>query len=188
MKSTKTLTLGALLTAIVVILQFMGAFVKLGPFSVSLVLVPIVIGAALCGASVGGWLGLVFSLTVLFSGDASAFLAVSVPGTILTVILKGVMCGLVAGIVYNLFKKYNRYLAVILAAVVCPVVNTGIFLIGCRLFFWDTILQWGIGLGFENAAQYAIFGLAGGNFLFELLLNIVLSPVIVRLLSIRGRN
>ena len=46
---TKKMVLSAVFTAIVLVLQMLGSFVKFGPFSISLVLVPIVIGAAVCG-------------------------------------------------------------------------------------------------------------------------------------------
>ena len=183
------MVLGAVLTALVVILQFLGAFIKFGPFSISLVLVPIVIGCATCGVSIGAWLGLVFGITVLISGDAAAFLAVNAIGTIITVLLKGTLCGLLAGVVYKALEQKNRYLAVVAAAIVCPLVNTGIFLLGCLVFFLDTVREWAIGFGFgENVAQYMIFGLVGGNFLVELAMNIVLSPVIVRLLNVREKQ
>ena len=186
--STKTLTLAGLLTAIVVVLQLLGSFIHLGPFSVSLVLVPIVIGAATCGTLVGAWLGLAFGITVLVSGDAASFLAVSIAGTVVTVLLKGIACGFFASIAYKLLERFNRYAAVVAAAVVCPIVNTGVFLIGCKLFFWETIAMWAVGFGFANATAYAFLGLAGANFLFELGFNIVLSPVIVRLLNIRSKQ
>lgn len=187
--STNTLVLSAVLTALVVILQFMGSFIKLGPFSVSLVLIPIVIGAATCGAGAGAWLGLVFGVIVLISGDAGAFLGVSVPGTIITVLLKGIACGYLAGLTHRLLEKYNRYAAVIAAAVVCPIVNTGVFLLGCLVFFMDTVAGWAVSAGLGgNVAQYMIFGLVGGNFFFELGLNIIISPVIVRLLNIRKKQ
>lgn len=186
---TKTMVLGAVLTALVVILQFLGAFIKFGPFSISLVLVPIVIGCATCGVAVGAWLGFVFGFTVLISGDAAAFLAVHAVGTVIIVLLKGLCCGLLAGLVYKALAKYNRYAAVIAAAIVCPMVNTGIFLLGCLVFFLETVTQWGMALGFgENVGQYMIFGLVGGNFLVELGMNIILSPIIVRLLNIREKQ
>ena len=72
---------------------------------------------------------------------------------------------------------------VIAAAVVCPVVNTGLFLIGCELFFMDTIRGWGAALGFESVGAYMIGGLVGLNFVFELVVNVVLGPVIVRLIN-----
>lgn len=183
-KSTEILALGAILTALVIVLQYMGSFIRFGPFSISLVLIPIVIGAATCGASIGAWLGLVFSVVVILSGDAAAFMAVTVPGTIITVLAKGILCGLCAGLVYKLFAKRNRYLATVVAAVVCPIVNTGVFLIGCRVFFYDTIAQWAVDFGYgANIMAYMFLGLAGGNFLFELAFNLILSPAIVRLLD-----
>ena len=151
--STRALALGAILTALVVVLQCMGQFIRFGMFSISLVLIPIVIGAAMCGPKISTWLGFIFGVVVLFT-DAGAFLAVSVPGTIITVLVKGAACGLAAGLIYNLLEKKNRYLAVIAAAIVCPIVNTGIFLIGCVLFFYETVAGWGAALGFENAASY----------------------------------
>ncbi len=180
--STRTMVTGAVLTALVVILQYMGSFVKFGPFSISLVLIPIVIGTATCGRNVGAWLGLVFGIVVLASGDAGLFLTINAPGTILTVLLKGIACGYVAGLAYEASIKLfggNTYLGAIVSAIVCPLVNTGIFLIGCGLFFMDAITQWAGG----DVAHYIIFGLVGGNFLFELVINIIFSPIIVRILK-----
>ena len=186
---TREMVFGAILTALVAILQLMGAFIKLGPFSVSLVLVPIVIGAAICSVKVGTWLGFVFGVTVLLSGDAAAFLAVDVFGTIATVLVKGTLAGFLSAVTYKSLKGINTYVAVAAAAIVCPMVNTGVFLIGCLLFFMDTISMWSqsAGLG-ANVAKYMIFGLVGANFLFEIGMNIILSPVIVRLINIRNKQ
>ena len=186
-KQTENLVLGAILTAIVVVLQILGGFIKFGPFSVSLVLIPIVIGAAKCGVKIGTWLGLVFGAVVLLNGDATAFFAVNVFGTVLTVLLKGAACGFAAGLTYKLLAKYNKYAAVIAAAVVCPLVNTGVFLIGCLLFFLDTIKAWGADLGFTNTVSYVFLSMVGGNFLFELASNMILSPVILRILNFKEK-
>lgn len=184
--TTQQLVLGAILTAIVVLLQFMGSFIKFGPFSISLVLIPIVIGAATCGAGIGAWLGLIFGIVVLISGDAAAFLSINTAGTVVTVLLKGTLCGYLSGLTYRAFAKKNSLVAVLLAAIVCAVANTGIFLLGCLLFFMDTIETWAAAASLGGGvAHYMIFGLVGANFLFELLVNIVLSPVIVRLLKIK---
>lgn len=180
--STKNLVLAAILTAIVIVLQMLGAAIKLGPFSISLVLVPIVIGAATCGIGIGAWLGFVFGAAVLLSGDAALFLAVNVPGTILTVMAKGTLCGLAAGAVYKSVCRFGKYAAVVLAAIVCPIVNTGVFLAGCLAFFMETIETWA---GGTSVAQYMIVGLVGLNFLAEMAINIVLSPIVVRLINIR---
>lgn len=171
----------ALITAIVVVLQLLGSFIKLGMFSISLVLVPIVVGAALYGVEAGGCLGFVFGMTVLLSGDAAAFLAVSVPGTIVTVLAKGTLAGLLTGVVYKLLEKKNTILATAVSAVVCPVVNTGVFLLGCLVFFLDTVAEWA---GSQSTAEYMIVGLVGVNFIAELVINVLLAPVIVRIVKI----
>ncbi len=183
-QQTRTLVLGAVFTALVIVLQFLGTFIRFGMFSISLVLLPIIVGAATCGYKIGAWLGFVFGVVVLLSGDATAFLTVNYWGTIATVLVKGTLCGLAAGIVYKLLAKFNHYIAVIAAAVVCPIVNTGIFLLGCNLFFLETVKSWGAAAGFNNAAAYMFLGLAGGNFLFELGTNILLSPAVVRILKL----
>lgn len=185
--NTHTLTGVAIFTAIVVVLQLLGSFIRFGPFSISLVLIPIVVGAALYGPWAGAWLGFVFSMVVLISGDANPFLMVNAFGTILTVIVKGTAAGFAAGAAFRALEKVNVTLAVICAAIVCPVVNTGLFLVGCKLFFMETIADWGRAAGFENVGKFMIYGLVGGNFLFEMLTNIILSPVILRLIRI-GRK
>ena len=138
----------------------------------------------MCDTRIGAWLGFLFGVVVLLSGDAAAFLAINIPGTILTVLVKGTACGLIAGLVYKLLERFNRYVAVVAAAIVCPIVNTGVFLLGCSVFFLDTIKMWANG---GDVLTYMILGLVGGNFLVELAINIVLSPVIVRILNIKRR-
>ena len=186
-KNIRTITYLAMLTAIVIVLQLAGSFIKLGMFSVSLVLMPIVVGAAIGGPRFGAWLGGVFGLAVLFSGDAAAFLTIDPFGTVVTVMVKGVLAGLVAGFVFDAIAKKadkGNLFAAIVAAISCPIVNTGIFLVGCLLFFMPTIEEWAAGLGYANAGQYMILGLVGGNFIFELVINMVLVPAIVALVKL----
>ena len=40
----------------------------------------------------------------------------------------------------SLVEKKSKSAATVVAGVVCPVVNTGVFLIGCSLFFMEKIL------------------------------------------------
>lgn len=183
-KNTKKIVGVALFTAIVVVLQLLGSFIRFGPFSISLVLIPIVVGTALYGIGAGTWLGLVFGVTVLASGDASAFLAVNVPGTIITVLAKGAAAGLLSGAVYKLVEKKNKTAATICAAIAAPIANTGVFLLGCLIFFMPTINGWAAAVGIESAGTYMITTLVGFNFIFELLVNVVLSPIIVRLIGL----
>ena len=184
--ATRTLVGVALFTAIVFVLQMFGSAIHLGPFSITLTLIPIVVGAALYGSWAGAWLGFVFSMVVLFT-DSQAFMVINPIGTIITVLVKGTAAGFLSGVVYRSQEKKNSWLAAIMAAITAPVTNTGLFLIGCVLFFLPTVSEWGKAAGFENVGLYMVTVFVGLNFLVELAVNLVLSPVIVRLIKI-GRK
>ena len=184
---TKNMVGIGLFTAIVMVLQFLGGGIKFGMFSISLVLVPIVVGAAIYGWKAGAVLGFAFGVAVLLSGDAAAFMIVDPLATVLVVLVKGAACGFFAGLVYKLLSNAGSKLAVYSAAVICPVVNTGVFLLGCQLFFLETVREWGAALGYENVGAYMFLGLAGINFLIELGVNLLLAPVIVRLIKIGNK-
>lgn len=186
--STSTIVGIGLLTAIVVVLQFVSMALRFGTFSITLTLVPIVVGAALYGWKTGAWLGFVFGVAVLLTGDAAAFLTINIPGTIATVLVKGAAAGFVAGLVYRLIAKKNQVAAVLVSSITAPIVNTGIFLLGCRLFFYDTVAAWGAGFGFENTFVYMIVGLVGINFLIELGVNLVLNPAIVMIIKVAKKE
>ncbi len=187
--STKTMVLGAVMTAFVIIFQLLSTYTTFfGPFSTAIALIPIIIGAALCGASVGAWLGFIFGMVVLLTGGAALFWVFSIPGSIVTVLLKGTACGLAAGLVYRLLKGVNRYLAVFAAAAACPVVNTGVFLGCCAIFFLPSADAIAASLGLGVSGMAVFWALAMANFLFELGLSIVFAPVIVRLLERAGSS
>jgi len=185
-KNSKTTTIVGvgLLTAIVIVLQALAINIRFGIFSITLVLAPIIVGAALYGYLAGAWLGFVFGVVVLLT-DASLFLAISVPGTIITCLLKGIMAGLLAGVVYKALENVNKTLAVIVAAVVAPIANTGIFLLGCVLFFLETVQGWA---GDANVATFMLTSFVGLNFVVELAINLVLSSAIVRIVQISKKS
>ena len=184
-KTMKVVGIG-LFTAIVVVLQAMAIAIRFGVFNITLVLVPIVVGAALFGWAAGAWLGFVFGLVVLFT-DAGAFLAISVPGTIITCIAKGMLAGMAAGLVHKALEKKNKLVAAIGAGLIAPVVNTGVFLLGCCIFFLDTLKEWGAAAGFSSVGSYMLVGFVGMNFVVELIINLALATVIVRLIGL-GRK
>ncbi len=182
MKNTKTQKIVGigLFTAIIVALQLLAASIKFGPFSITLVLAPIVIGAALYGIGAGAWLGVAFGVSVLISGDAAAFMTINPAGTVVTVLLKGMLAGLVAGLIYKALEKKNKTVAVVLAGIACPIVNTGIFLAGCYLFFQE----WLVSVFGTTGFAAVVTGLVSVNFAVELGINMVLASVIVRVIDI----
>jgi uncharacterized membrane protein len=165
--------------------------------SVADIVIPIVIGAAVYGAKAGAWLGLVFSITVLAAvvtgADTGGFLMWGInPFMTAAIVLgKGVAAGFLSGLVFRMLQHKNQMLATAVAAVVCHVVNTGLFLIGTLAVFEPLLTQWAQGwmeaTGRTDASlgTYLIVGMVGLNFLVELGINMILSPVVVRILKIR---
>lgn len=171
---TRKITLLAILTAIVIVLQLVfapmiGAATGLSP---ALVLIPIVIGVATCGLGGGAWLGAVFALIVMFDPTTVPFIQHNLLLTILLVFLKGVGSALIAGLVFKLLSKKNKYLAITLAAIAAPVFNTGIFVLGSLLFFVEI----------TGVEIYMLF--ISLNFAVETVINAVFVPVIYHILSI----
>ena len=184
---TKKLMYMSLLTAIVFVLQYISLFMRFATFSLTFVLTPIVVGVATCGVWAGAWLGLVFAVAVFVTGDAALFLQFNIPATIAVVILKGVLAGLASGAVYKLLEKINRYAAIFTAAVVAPIVNTGIFFIGCRLFFFEDIASY-FNVEAEKVTLFIITGIIGINFIIELLVNLILAPTVYRIIEINDKQ
>lgn len=185
--STSTIVGIGLLMAIVVVLQFVSMNLRFSAFSITLTLVPIVVGVALYGKMAGAILGLTFGIAVLLTGDANFFLEINAPGTILTVLLKGALSGFCAGLVYSLICKKNHTVAVILAAITAPIVNTGVFILGCLVFFLNTPEIIALANG-TDVVTFMFVGLIGFNFFIELGINLVLNPVIVNLIKLGKKS
>ena len=186
-EKTRRLTGLALMTAIIVVLQVVASFVKFGPFTITLALAPILIGAALYGPKAGACLGGVFGAVVLLAcilgwdpggailWNANPFL------TALVCLGKGILAGLAAGLVYRAIawggKSHSsgRMLGGSIAAgIVSPVVNTGLFLLGLFFLFPTYLEAWATGAG-QTVITYMIFTMVSINFVLELLINLVLS-------------
>ncbi len=168
-----------LFSAIVVVLQLIFGNVTIGGTPINPVLVPVVVGAAVYGWKAGAWLGLVSGVAILATGAAAFFMAFHVEGTVITVLLKGAASGLAAGLMYRLLHKKSTLLAVFAAAIVCPLVNTGIFLLGCWAFFIPDLSAMANG---TNVFVFILTAFVGINIFVELGLNIVLAPAITRLI------
>ena len=165
----KMITL-ALLTALVVVLQCIP--IKLGAFELALSVPVMIIGAAICGIGAGVWLGLVFSIVVLFLPGTAAYLSFSILGTVVTVVAKGVLAGFVAGLVYKALQKKGTLIAAGASAVAATITNTGVFLLGSVIFF-----------AMDVATVIGVF--ISINFIIEMIVNVVLVPTVVRIISLK---
>ena len=189
-KTIRLVSLG-ILSAIIIVLQVIATYFPTKPFAITLSLIPIIIGSALFDEKAGAFLGGVFSVVVItmcvigadvggaMVWNANPFMCVLVCMT------KGVMAGYVSGLVYRLLNKKSPIAATFVVGVSAPVVNTGIFILGLVLFFRPILSQWS---GGSDMLYYILFGLTGINFLVELGVNMVLCPVIVKILEAVKKN
>lgn len=182
----KQMVVIAFLIAMVVVLQFISSQIPtIGGVSISLVLIPIVMGAAYCGPAAGAILGAAFGMITLFNcmtgsdiGGHMVFQA-SPLGCALIVLSKSLLAGLAAGWVYRIISPKNGYVAMLCSAIVCPVVNTGVFLTAMALFFQDVLSAWA---GGGNILAYVLSGLVLFNFVPELAINVIFCPAGDRIL------
>lgn len=182
----------ALLTALMLLLQLALGSLRIGPVTLSFSLVPLVIAAVFIGPGAGALLGLVSGVVtfvqVLTAADPfyTLLIATNPLLTALICISKTMLAGLLAGLCYRAICKVSKYRAlnVILPAVVCPVVNTGIFCIG-MYFGFGSALQSSEVFGAAASAglvSFILIGLAGVNFLYEVLSNVVVCPIVAKAL------
>lgn len=182
----------ALLTALMLLLQLAFGSLRIGPVTLSFSLVPLVIAAVFIGPGAGALLGLVSGVVtfvqVLTAADPfyTLLIATNPLLTALICISKTTLAGLIAGLCYRAICKVSKYRAlnVILPAVVCPVVNTGIFCIG-MYFGFGSALQSSEVFGAAASAglvSFILIGLAGVNFLYEVLSNVVVCPIVAKAL------
>jgi len=191
--SVRRMTGLSLMAVIVVVLTILSTFVRLGPFAITLALAPIIIGASVYGPSAGAILGTVLGVTTMITGvlgwdggTVMLLLGIDPLACIVICLGKTILAGLATGSVYKLFESRNRYAAVITAGIVCPLVNTGVFIIGMSLCYAETLLSWA---GGGDVVSFLIFTLTGINFIVELGVNLVLSSGITTIINYaKGRR
>ena len=150
-------------------------------------MLPIIIGAILYGPMGGAILGAAFGIVVsiqVVTGAAGAFstamLEFQPAATILVCLLKGIAAGAAAGAFFRLFRRRSFYLGVVMAAVIAPVINTGIFSIACLTIF-RSLIENALGTS-GNLLFVFLTTFIGLNFLVEFGVNVALTPVVMRIL------
>lgn len=184
------LAVTAILAALVILLQLVATFLPIGSVSITLSLIPIVLGAVLYGPATGAILGLVLGIIILaidptaqsmmFLGGADNALPFII--TVVLCLVKSTAAGFASGLIARLLQKANHpRLAVLLASVVCPTVNSGIFAIFVPIFFYDMIASWAPAA--SNVISFFLLMVVGFNYLLELIFNLVLTPTVLRIIA-----
>ena len=188
----------AILIALVAVLQALSIVIgSLNPIvSFTLALVPIVVGAILYGPLTGALLGAVMGIVVfasVVSGQAgalsTAMLNLNPIVTFLVCIFKTAIAGLLSGIIYRAISKTGKEkLAVIVAALVCPVVNTGLFITALMTVFYSVAVNFAEATSSPSMIYFIFVLILGINFVLEFVINSALSPAILRIVSVVGKR
>lgn len=191
-KKTQILTGMGMLTALVVVLQLFATFITLPVANPNLTLIPIVIGGAIYGKKAGAWLGFVMAAVILGTYVAGSVglgpvIMTRMPvETILITIFRGIMTGLVPAVLYSIIKKKDMVVGAFVAALLCPVINTGIYVVGVVWLFKDIYFE------IKNISGGNIYWILltsiAVNFTIEFVINTVLSPVILSIVKIRNKS
>ncbi len=185
--NTRMIATTGILTGIEIVLQIIGNYINPGFANINLSLIPIALGAILYGPVVGGFLGFVCGVMVLISPSTmSVFFTISPVGTVLACLLKTTVAGIVAGFVMNIFRKKHSLTGSILASIIVPTLNTGIFCLFAAIFF-TSLLDSMIGVEYQNTTAALFLGLVGINFLLEIISTVILTPSLFKIVE-HNRN
>ncbi len=191
LERTYRLVLLAVLSAMVIVLQLFGSAIPIGTTSLSLVLIPIVVGGLVLGVKGGTFLGFLFGAFifvwcgVLGYDPFTTFLFQQKPViTALICILKGTAAGFVPALLHRVLSRRLPFGSTVIAAAVAPICNTGLFLIG-MLIIMNTLKAY---LAGAVTVSYFFTAIILVNFAVELTVNLIASPAIYRVWQVIRRK
>ncbi len=148
MRSTKTIKMAqmAILIAIVLIMAFTPlGYLKTPMIEISLIPIPVAIGAMVIGPGAGAVLGAVFGLTSFYqcfgmSAFGAMLLSINPVYTFLVCVPTRILMGYLAGVLFKAFLKADKQntLCYFAGGLVTALLNTLFFTTLLLLFFWKT--------------------------------------------------
>lgn len=177
--ATKYLVEMALLVAIILIMAFTPiGYIRTAGLEITLIVVPVAVGAVTLGPKAGAVLGGVFGITSFIqcfgmSPFGTVLLGINPLLTFLVCVPTRVLVGWLTGIIYQGLRKTKipSGIAVTVANLCCPLLNTALFMGTMVLCFYDTdyIQSFVSAMGVSNAFLF-IIAFVGMNGLIEAIL------------------
>lgn len=192
-QKTKTIWLVqiAMLTAIILLLAFTPlGYIRTGGLEITLIVIPVAVGAVILGPVGGLVLGAVFGITSFIqcfgmSAFGSVLLSISPVKTFVTCVVTRTLMGWLTGVIYQGMKKvsHNRSLSTVVANLCCPLMNTLLFMSCIVIFFYQTdyIQSMVSMLGATNPFLF-VLGFVGINGLVEAALCFIVGSAVTRAL------
>lgn len=190
-KSTKYMVQLALMIAVILLMAFTPlGYIRTPGLSVTLLTIPVAVGAILLGPLGGLVCGAAFGLTSFYqcfvSGSFGTVLlginpAATFVTTVITRALEGLLCGLIFNMVHRLAvtRRFSWYIA----SLACPLLNTVLFMSSLVIFFYNTDYIQGIvsTLGVNNAFAF-VLAFVGVQGLIEAVICFIIASAVSRTL------
>lgn len=181
----------ALLVAIILLMAFTPiGYIKTFGLEITLIVVPVTVGAITLGPAAGAVLGAVFGITSFIqcfgmSAFGAMLLSINPAGTFIVCVAARILMGWLTGLIYQGLKKVQpiRKISVFLASLIGPFLNTFFFMTTLVLFFYNTEYIQGMvsTMGVSNPFLFVI-AFVGMQGLIEAVICFVVASVISRAL------
>lgn len=188
--SIRTLTTLGILTAIILVMAFtpLGYIRTLG-LSVTLIHIPVIVGAIITGPAGGAVLGAVFGLTSFFQcfgmeAFGTTLFSINPVGTFVMCMVPRILLGVLAALFYRLFDKRSDKTAGIWTGITATLSHTVMFMSLLSLFFYNTPFIQGFAetLGVSNVFAF-IVAFVGVQGLLEVALAAVVAGALIPVLK-----
>ncbi len=182
-RKAKTLFLvqNAVLAGIVVLMAFTPiGYLKLGAVEMTFIMLPVAVGAITLGEKSGAFLGLVFGISSFIqcfgmSWFGTQLMTFNPVFTFITCIVPRVLMGYLCGVIYKSLPKTKKGIAVFIASLCAPVLNTVFFIASIMIFFSKSDVIISMREGSENLILFLI-AFVGLNGLLEIIATTLIAP------------
>lgn len=191
-RTLKMVQLG-LFTAIILLMAFTPlGYIKTPGLEITLIVVPVSVGAIVLGPAAGAILGGVFGLTSFiqtFGGGplGAALLSISLVGTFVLCMLPRVLMGWLAGLIFKAMKRWDRtrLFSHATANLAGALLNTVLFMTTFVLFFYNTEYIQGLvtTLGATNPLHFILL-FVSMNGLIEALISFVVGTAVSKAIDV----
>ncbi len=195
-RTLKVVQLG-LFTAIILLMAFTPlGYIKTAGLEITLLVVPVAVGAIVLGPTAGAILGGIFGLTSFAqcfgaSPFGAMLLGINPIGTFIVCVVARVLMGWLTGLVFLAMKKgrYTRAISHAGASLIGPLLNTFFFMTLLLLFFYRTEFIQDIAgqLGTKNIFAF-VLAFVGVNGLVEAITCFILGAAVSKALDLFARR
>lgn len=187
----------ALFTAIIILMTFTPiGYIKTPGLEITLIVVPVTVGAIVMGPMAGAILGGVFGISSFIqcfglSPFGAVLLSINPVGTFIVCMIPRILMGWLTGLIFNAIKRVDKTKSVsyAVASLAGPLLNTAFFMSALVLFFYnsDYIQGFVTGLKVTNPFTF-IIAFVGVNGLIEAGVCFILGTAISKTLDVIAKR